>query len=78
MTSKEPSINEEYKEPQYNDRINTVSTASIKNSLINAHQEAGNHVRMNEPTTTNKKSCKQSKDRESVYHKTRKRFMIKQ
>ena len=28
MTSKEPSINEEYKEPRYTDRINTASTAS--------------------------------------------------
>ena len=78
MTSKEPSINEEYKEPQPQDRINTASTASIKNSLICEHQKVGNCLRKNKPTSTNKKSRKQSKDTENVHHKTRKKIMIKQ
>ena len=73
LTSKEPSINEEYKEPQNDDRINTVPTASIKNNLIRGCQKAGNRLRMNTPTTSNKKSRKQSKDTESVYHKMMKR-----
>ena len=77
MTSKDPSINEEYKEPQPQDRINTASTASIKNSLICEHQKVGNCLRKNKPTSTNKKSRKQSKDIESVYHKTRKRIYDK-
>ena len=77
MTSEEPSINEEYKESQHQDRINTASTASIKNSLIHEHKKAGNRLRKNKHTSTNKKSHKQSKDIESVYHKTRKRIYDK-
>ena len=43
-----------------------------------ASQNAGNHLRMNKHTIAkNEKSRKQSKDRESVHHKTRKRIYDK-
>ena len=40
-------------------------------------QKAGNRLRKNKPTSTDKKSRKQSKDTESVYHKMRKRIYDK-
>ena len=48
MTSKEPSINEEYKEPQHQDENSSTYIASTdtKKRRVLARRKAGKHIRM--------------------------------
>ena len=61
MTSKEPSINEEYKEPQNQDgdsNTSIVSTDTLKKRIL-ARGKAGKHLRMTSKEPSINEECRE-------------------